>query len=47
MEFVIEVACNKMLGNFNSDEPWGAIVNMEKQFIFQKCEINLIDHKMQ
>jgi hypothetical protein len=30
LEFVIEIACNKMLGNFNSDEPWGAIVNMEK-----------------
>jgi hypothetical protein len=30
LEFAIEIACNKMLGNFNSEEPWGAIVNMEK-----------------
>lgn len=36
-----------MLGNPDQDEPWGASVDPDKRFKLKKCELQLIDPKIQ
>lgn len=46
LELYLEIACNQMLGNPNSDEPWGAQVDMQRQFKLTKCHLELVDPRM-
>jgi hypothetical protein len=46
IEYLIEIACNQMLGNYQ-DEPWGGIVKMDKTFELKVCELRLVDPKME
>lgn len=45
-EFLIEIACQNMLGTYE-DEPWGGIVKMDKFYKLKTCEIRLVDPKME
>ena len=47
LTYFIEIACQQMLGNFNTEEPWGGILNMDKYFTLKKCAIKLVDAKME
>ena len=47
MQYYIEIACQQMLGNFNTEDPWGGILNMDKYFALKKCCIKLVDPKME
>ena len=46
IELYLEIACNQMLGNPNSDEPWGASIDMKRKFKLTKCHLELVDPLM-
>ena len=35
-----------MLGNPNSEEPWGASIDMDRKFKLTKCHLELVDPMM-
>lgn len=45
--YLLEMACNGMLGNFNGEPIWGGILDMEKQFALTKCELGLFNPKIE